>query len=103
MKNQRGYTDVAANRLTVIGSLLYSAAIAVEIISSHGISKPPLAEHVLTNAGYTNIRVGDSSWFACGGDWYNNTFTAVSPGNTLVSGNVCTGMFFKLSTIRFNE
>jgi hypothetical protein len=77
-------------------------ALVIAAAASHGFSDPVNAERVLVSNGYTEVKVGDASWFACGGDWHNTTFTAKAPSGSIVSGNVCSGMFFKNSTIRFN-
>ena len=97
-RNQRGSSDVFLV-LEIIGFVIMCI---VGVISAHGVSDPLKAERTLTNAGYTDIKVGGSSWFACGGDWYNTTYVAKSPGGQSVTGTVCSGFLFKNSTIRFD-
>ena len=58
------------------------------------------ARRVLEDDGCTEIQVG--GWDAgCGDDWQANTFTCNKNGRR-VSGVVCSGLWLKARTIRFN-
>ena len=60
------------------------------------------ANKTLTNAGFSNIKTYNYSWFACSeDDFYHTKFTAINPIGKEVSGVVCSGLLFKNSTIRF--
>lgn len=60
------------------------------------------AQRILTANGYTDIQYTGRSWFACAeSDTYATGFTAKSPTGQEISGTVCSGLFFKGSTIRF--
>ena len=77
-------------------SLILSAVILSGCTSSKD------TKHALTSAGYTNIQTGNYAWFACAqDDFYHTKFTAINVEGRQVSGVVCTGLFFKNSTIRF--
>lgn len=66
-----------------------------------GCSDPQGAERTLKGAGYSSIKTGGYSWFACGkNDSYSTAFTAKGPTGIEVSGAVCRGWLFKNSTIR---
>lgn len=59
------------------------------------------AERILSNDGYTDIKITGYSMFACSEDDFQKTgFTAKKNGN-VVKGAVCSGVFFKNSTIRY--
>ncbi len=52
--------------------------------------------------GFSDIRTTGYKWFACSeGDWYHTGFVAINPQGVEVSGVVCSGLFFKNSTVRF--
>ncbi len=52
--------------------------------------------------GFTNIRTTGYKWFACSeDDWYHTGFIATNPQGMEVGGVVCSGFFFKNSTVRF--
>lgn len=60
------------------------------------------AGRILTANGYTNIEYTGYAWMACDEkDTYATGFNAISPNGTPISGAVCSGLFFKNSTIRF--
>ena len=60
------------------------------------------AENALKGLGFTNISTGGYGWFSCGNDFYQTKFTAINPQGLAVSGTVCSGFFFKNSTVRFD-
>lgn len=60
------------------------------------------ANHALKSAGYTDIKTNGYAWFACSKDDFHHTkFTATNVRGKIVSGTVCSGLFFKNATIRF--
>jgi hypothetical protein len=60
------------------------------------------AEKALTSEGMTNIKVTGYDFFACSkDDFYHTGFTAVNVLGKSVEGTVCSGLFFKGSTIRY--
>ena len=64
-------------------------------------TSPEEAHRALKSAGYSNIKTGDYAWFACGeDDFYHTKFTAKNPAGMKTSGVVCSGLLFKISTIR---
>lgn len=66
-----------------------------------GCTDPQGAVKTLNGAGYSDIKTGGYSWFACGkDDTYSTSFTAKGPTGVSVSGAVCSGWLFKNSTIR---
>lgn len=66
-----------------------------------GCSDPTAATKALTGAGYTQIQITGHSWFGCGkDDSYSTGFEAKGPTGVPVKGAVCSGLFFKNSTIR---
>lgn len=59
------------------------------------------ATRILSQQGYTDIRMTGYQWFACSeDDFYHTGFVAKSPANVEVEGCVCSGLLFKNSTIR---
>lgn len=67
-----------------------------------GCSNSYEAKKALSAMGFTEIRTDGYKWFACSDDdFYHTKFTAKNPSGQVVSGVVCTGFFFKSSTVRF--
>lgn len=59
------------------------------------------ATRILSQQGYTDIRMTGYQWWACSDDdFYHTGFVAKSPANVEVEGCVCSGLLFKNSTIR---
>lgn len=68
-----------------------------------GITNPKDANRALDAMGMTNIEMTGYKIFACSdSDWYHTGFKAKNPQGKEVSGTVCSGLFFKNSTVRFN-
>lgn len=66
-------------------------------------SNPDKATSSLTGAGYSKIEITGFRWTGCGkDDTYSTGFKAKGPTGVQVSGVVCSGMFFKGSTIRLD-
>lgn len=60
------------------------------------------AVKVLQANGFTNIQTTGYSFFSCGNDDSQATgFTAIGPTGIPVKGAVCSSIFVKNSTIRF--
>ena len=60
------------------------------------------ANKALSALGFTDIEVLGYGWFACSeDDWYHTKFIAKNAQGMTVNGVVCSGIFFKNSTVRF--
>ena len=76
-------------------------AVMILIIFTACTSKKD-ANHALTSAGYTNIKTNGYGWFACSDDdFYRTKFIATNVRGKVVTGTVCSGLIFKISTMRF--
>jgi hypothetical protein len=61
------------------------------------------ANRVLSAQGYTKIQSTGYAFWSCGqDDFYHTGFIATSPNGTRVEGTVCSGIFFKGATVRFD-
>jgi uncharacterized membrane protein len=75
--------------------------VVVFMVVLSGCSNGEKARQALESAGYTSIKTDGYAWFSCSDDdFYQTKFTAVNPQGKRVNGVVCSGMFFKKSTIR---
>ena len=75
---------------------------AVGLLFFAGCTNPESATRVLDGAGYKNIKITGSKFFACGkGDLFHTGFRAIGPSGKSVQGTVCEELLFKNSTIRF--
>lgn len=73
------------------------------ILALAGCTQPNNASRVLEEAGYSNVEMRGYDFFGCSeDDLYHDKFTATGPTGRQVSGVVCSGWFFKASTIRLN-
>lgn len=87
---------ISHRAFAAIGLIIVSVAIA-------GCSDSEHATRVLQQSGYSQIKIGGYSFFGCSeDDTYHTSFTAVGPTGHQVSGVVCSGLFFKGSTIRLD-
>lgn len=69
----------------------------------YGWQDPINATRTLEAATIKPVQVGGIAWFACGaGDWYATRFVGTNSAGQTVSGEVCGGLLFKGSTVRFN-
>lgn len=61
------------------------------------------ARHALAQqGGFTDVQIIGHGWFACSkDDFYRTKFTAKNSQGKQVTGVVCSGLFFKNSTIRW--
>lgn len=60
------------------------------------------AHKALTSMGFSDIRITGYKFWACSeDDFYHTGFVAKNAQGLEVSGTVCSGMFFKNSTVRF--
>lgn len=67
-----------------------------------GCSNSNDANKALKAMGFTDIKTTGYKWFACSDDdWYHTGFEAKNPQGVIVNGTVCSGFFFKNSTVRF--
>lgn len=64
---------------------------------------PGKATEILSENGYSNVYITGYRWFGCSDDdFYHTGFDATSATGKRVAGTVCSGLFFKGSTIRFD-
>lgn len=76
--------------------------IAVLVLSQSSCTDEKEAARILDAQGYTKVEFTGYKWFACSEkDTYSTGFTALGVNGKPISGSVCSGMFFKNSTIRF--
>jgi hypothetical protein len=81
------------NRTIAAGLLVFGLASCTD---------PDNATRILEANGFTNIEITGYSWFSCSEkDAQSTGFKAVGPTGVKVEGAVCSGLFFKNSTIRF--
>jgi hypothetical protein len=67
-----------------------------------GCSNSNDAHRALEAMGFTDIQTTGYKWFACSDyDFYHTGFVAKNPQGYTVNGVVCSGFFFKNSTVRF--
>lgn len=82
--------------------VIYFICLVFVIITVSSCTDATEARRILQAQGYKNIQITGYNFWGCGkDDAYHTGFTAISPNNTPISGTVCSGMFFKGSTIRF--
>lgn len=75
-----------------------SIAALVLAVSLAGCTDADNATKVLSSSGFTN----GYNWFGCSeNDFQHTGFRAIGPTGQKVEGTVCSGLFFKDSTIRF--
>lgn len=64
---------------------------------------PEGARKLLEAGGFKEVKITGYKWFNGTDDFYNTGFEAISPTGVKMSGNVSKGLFFKGSTIRFDD
>ncbi|ABX11030.1 gp39.1 hypothetical protein [Escherichia phage JS98] len=80
-----------------------SIAALVLAVSLVGCTDADNATRVLDANGYEQIQITGYNLFGCSEDDFQRTgFIAVGPTGKRVEGTVCSGLFFKKSTIRFD-
>lgn len=81
------------NRTIVAALFLFGVA---------GCTDADNATRILEANGFEQIEITGYSWFSCSEkDGQSTGFKAVGPTGKKVEGAVCSGFFFKNSTIRF--
>lgn len=79
---------------------LIAAVLSIGILT--GCTDEKNAYRVLSANGFTDIQMTGYAWLSCSDkDTFSTGFTAKGPTGIPVKGAVCSGMFFKNSTIRF--
>ena len=78
---------------------LIAAILSIGILSS--CTDETGAERILKANGFSEIEFTGYAWLNCDKDAFSTGFTAKGPTGIPVKGDVCSGMFFKNSTIRF--
>lgn len=82
-----------------INSSIAALVLAVSLV---GCTDADNATKVLSSSGFTNIEITGYNWFGCSeNDFQHTGFRAIGPTGQKVEGTVCSGLFFKDSTIRF--
>lgn len=77
--------------------------LAIVIITLTSCTNSSDAFKALDGMGFTNIEVTGYQPFACSqDDFYHTGFKATNPNGKIVTGTVCSGIFFKNSTVRFS-
>lgn len=75
---------------------------ALAVIGLAGCYNASDAEKAASAHGFSDVKVQGYGWFACSeDDFYATKFTANNANGERVEGVVCSGFFFKNSTIRF--
>ncbi len=83
----------------VIGCVLL---VVVLVLLQSSCTDEREAQRILEAQGYSNIQFTGYSWFSCSEkDTYATGFTATGVNGKPIAGAVCSGLFFKNSTIRF--
>ncbi len=60
------------------------------------------AKRALSSQGFTDVKITGYQFFDCSqDDFYHTGFTAKNTRGESIEGTVCSGIFFKNSTIRF--
>jgi len=75
----------------------------ISVLALNSCTDETEAQRILSANGYTNIEFTGRAWFACAeSDTYATGFKAKGPTGQSIEGAVCSGLFWKNSTIRFN-
>ncbi|WOL25404.1 hypothetical protein iPHageKPN11i_00060 [Klebsiella phage iPHaGe-KPN-11i] len=76
--------------------------VAVVVLLQSSCTDEKEAQRILEAQGYTNIQFTGHKWFACSKqDTFSTGFEATGVNGKQIKGSVCSGLFFKNSTIRF--
>ena len=76
---------------------------AVLAMSMTACTQPDKAAELLRKQGYTDIEMTGYDFFSCSeDDQYQDGFRAKTVTGETVTGTVCSGLFFKGATVRFN-
>lgn len=66
-------------------------------------TNPKDAKKALESMGFTDIKITNYKWLACSDqDFYHTGFIATNVQGKQVTGTVCSGIFFRNSTVRFS-
>ncbi len=75
---------------------------ALAFLALTACTDPAEATKAVEAMGMKVTSIDGYSFFGCSeDDWYHTEFTAVGANGKQVHGVVCSGMFFKGSTVRF--
>ena len=84
--------------------IIISLLLLLIVIFLDSCSDPSTSRRILEENGYTDIQITGYKWVGCSNDDdYTTGFQAISPAGALISGTVCSSMFWKNATIRFNQ
>ncbi|UNA02379.1 hypothetical protein [Serratia phage SP1] len=76
--------------------------IALGMLALVGCTDVSEAERILKNEGYTDVQMTGYDFFACSkDDTFHTGFVGTNVAGNRVEGTVCSGLFFKNSTIRY--
>ena len=77
-------------------------AIAIMMLTLGGCTDPQGAKEALQSQGFSDINITGYKMFMCSeNDVYSTGFVAKNVNGQTVKGSVCSGVFFKGSTIRY--
>lgn len=80
--------------------LMLAAALAMTV---SGCTQPDKAEDLLRKQGFTDIQMTGYDFFSCSeDDQYHDGFRAKTVTGETIEGTVCSGLFFKGATVRFD-
>ena len=78
-------------------------AMALTLACVSACTDPNTATRVLESEGYSQITIKGYDWFACSeDDMYHTRFHAVGPSGKPTEGTVCSGLWFRGSTVRLH-
>lgn len=72
------------------------------ILLMTGCTSETDAENALSAMNFTDVKITGYNFFACSkDDFYHTGFKAKNAADKEIYGTVCSGLFFKNSTVRF--
>ncbi|QFR55967.1 hypothetical protein CPT_Muldoon_010 [Serratia phage Muldoon] len=76
--------------------------IALGMLALVGCTDATEAKRILKNEGYTDVQMTGYDFFACSeDDMFHTGFVGTNAAGNRVEGTICSGLFFKNSTIRY--
>jgi hypothetical protein len=77
--------------------------IAIMLLAISACTDSGNAKRILKSQGYENIKITGYRFFSCSqDDTYHTGFEAQTQSGDAITGTVCSGIFFKNSTVRFD-
>ncbi len=73
------------------------------VLALTACTQPDQSKRLLESQGMTNVEITGYNFFGCSeDDSFHTGFKAISVNGTEIKGTVCSGMFFKGATIRYD-